>query len=60
MICYMDKTFCSETACGNTECHRHLGQSDIDNAERIGLFIAQGNFKTERCGFELAKEGESK
>lgn len=43
MICYQDKTFCSDNVKLHT-CHRELTEEDRLRAEELGLPIAYGSF----------------
>ena len=60
MICYRDKTFCSQK-CANTECSRNLTDTVMADARRWwsgcagDLPIDIADLKTDSCGY-LPKE----
>jgi hypothetical protein len=43
MLCYKDKTFCSDNIKNHT-CNRELTEEDRANAEKLGLPVAYGSF----------------
>ncbi len=43
MLCYLDRSFCSDKVEKHT-CGRELTEADKDRAEKIGLPIAYGSF----------------
>ena len=45
MICYKDRTYCSDApVCANNDCYRILIDEDIQAAKKIGLWISQASF----------------
>lgn len=54
MICYKDKTFCSDEVEIHT-CGRELTEEDKKHAEKLGLPIAYGSFCNPHYPYEEIK-----
>ena len=45
MLSYKDMTYCIDADhCNNKNCHRRLIEEDIQEAQKIGLWIAHSSF----------------
>lgn len=53
MICYRDRTYCSDDYCGNMECTRNIQTIDREHFDEVGLPLAIADF-SKNC--EIRKE----
>ena len=56
MICYRDRTFCSEQTCVNVRCRQLVTEEVRGAAKRMGLGICVSSMRTETCGYVTKEE----
>lgn len=50
MICFRDKTFCSQKICQNAECGLRITEGIVSAATKCGLLISMTDYKdSEQC-----------